>query len=299
MNILITGGSGFLGRHLCRALKAKNHSVRVLDLKQNPEFETVIGDIRDPGAVKQALKGIETVFHLAGFIEAGESVLHPYRFIDNNVLGTVVLLEGMREGNVKNFIFSSSAAVYGEPVRVPILEDDRTLPVSPYGVTKLAIEGLASSYSFSHGFTCVALRYFNLYGPEEAHEPETHAIPRFIQQINNGQEVTVWGNGEHQRDYVYISDIVDAHIKALAVEKGKFHYYNLSGKNATAVSQIIELIGKLLEKTPKVINYPQRAGDPLLLFADGSKAKRELGWEATTNLETGLKQTIDWFSHHS
>ncbi len=297
MNILVTGGSGFLGKHLCRALEKEGHKVRVLDFKKNDEFETIVGDVRNEKTTNKALEGVEAVFHLASYIEAGESVIAPYKYADNNILGTIVLLEAMRKKNIKRFLFSSSAAVYGEPVRVPILEDDRTQPINPYGMTKLAMEGLASSYSASFGFTCVALRYFNLYGPGEEHQPETHAIPRFIRQIEAGEAVTVWGSGEHKRDYVYIDDIVAAHLKALDLPEGKFHYMNLSGKNATSVMELITILEKIIGKEAKIAHESARPGDPLLLFADGSKAKKELKWESSTNLEAGLKETVSWFKH--
>jgi UDP-glucose 4-epimerase len=219
-------------------------------------------------------------------------VKRPYEYTQNNVLGTVVVLEEMRKKDIKTFVFSSSAAVYGEPMQVPIKEDDRTMPINPYGMTKLAMEALASSYSYAHGFTCVALRYFNLYGPNEDHQPETHAIPRFIDQIVKNEEVTVWGSGEHQRDFVYVSDIVDAHVKALALPEGKYHYFNLSGKNATSVADVISMIEKIMKKNATIKHFPARLGDPLLLFADSSKAKEVLGWESTTDFETGLRETI-------
>lgn len=295
MRVLVTGGSGFLGSHLCRSLKEQGHDVRVLDRHLNSEFETIQGDVGDQETIARALDGIEAVFHLASSIEAGESVLKPYEYTQNNVLGTIVLLEEMRKLGIKLFIFSSSAAIYGEPIRVPILEDDRTMPINPYGMTKLAMEALASSYSYTHGFTCVALRYFNLYGPGENHDPETHAIPRFISQIRKGEEVTVWGTGEHQRDFVYISDIVSAHLKALTLEPGKYHYFNLSGKNATKVIDIIRLLEKNLGIDAKIKNFPPRPGDPLLLFADSSKAKSILQWESQVSLEEGIKTTVEWF----
>lgn len=292
MNVLVTGGNGFLGRHLCRALKAEGHDVVCLDRNQNPECRSIVGDVYDATVVSQALQGVEAVFHLASLIEAGESVKRPYDYAQNNVMGAIVLLEEMRKRQIQTFIFSSSAAVYGEPVRVPILEDDRTIPINPYGMTKIALEALASSYSYSHGFTCVALRYFNLYGPGENHDPETHAIPRFIDQIVRGEEVTVWGNGEHQRDFVYVGDIVSAHVKSLQLEKGKYHYLNVSGKNATSVADVIAMIENILGKKATITKFPARAGDPLLLYADSSKAKTVLGWEAQTSLQEGLEKTI-------
>lgn len=217
MNILVTGAAGFLGKHLCRALHAQGHQLTLIDLKPNPEFETIIADVRDAAAMEQHIRNVDVVFHLAALIEAGESVKNPQAFVDSNITGSLNVLEAMRKNNVSTLIFSSTAAVYGEPQTIPITEDSRTLPINPYGVTKLALEGLLSSYVASHQMTGIALRYFNLYGPEEHHQPETHAIPRFISQIYKGEEVTVWGSGEHQRDYIHVNDVVDAHLKALTL----------------------------------------------------------------------------------
>jgi nucleoside-diphosphate-sugar epimerase len=295
MNILVTGGAGFLGTHLCKELVSLGHSVRVLDHNHSEIPDSIVGDVCDADTVRKALQGIEVVFHLAAHIEAGESVKEPYEYTRNNVLGFVVLLEEMRKAKCTTCVFSSSAAVYGEPLRVPIFEDDRTMPINPYGMTKLAMEALASSYSYAHGFTCVALRYFNLYGPGENHQPETHAIPRFITQIASGQEVTVWGDGSHQRDFVHVKDIVRAHIQSLTLSKGKYHYFNISGKNATKVSDVIAMIEKLLGKTANIKHFPPRPGDPLLLFADSSKAKEAMGYEASIELAYGLAETVEWF----
>lgn len=295
MNILVTGGSGFLGKHLCKALVKEGHTVKNLDLRDNPDVETILIDIQDEEKITQYFKGIDAVFHLASWIEVGDSVKEPRKYLENNILGTLSVLEAMRKNDVKKFFFSSSAAVYGEPVRAPIMEDDRTLTISPYGMTKLAMEGLVSSYVFSYGFTGVALRYFNLYGPGEDHQPETHAIPRFIEQIKNNEEVTVWGDGSNRRDFVFIDDIVRAHIMALSLPQG-FHYMNLSGKNATPVIDVIHLLEKIMEKKANIKFYPARLGDPQELFADASKAKQVMGWEAQTSLEDGLKQTVTYFT---
>lgn len=296
--IVVTGGAGFLGKHLCRALANAGHSVTVVDLRENREFPTIIADVRDHAQMEEVLQGVDVVFHLAALIEAGESVKFPQKFVDYNITGSVSVMEAMRKNNVKTFVFSSTAAVYGEPERIPIFEDDRTIPINPYGMTKLAIEGLLSSYVESHDFTGVALRYFNLYGPEEAHEPETHAIPRFINQIMNEEEVTVWGSGEHKRDYIHISDIVNAHLKALelAQEKpNKYHYFNLSTERPSSVIEIVNHIERIMNKKAQIKNFPARPGDPLVLVADASKAREGLGWSAQVDLETGLKETVTWF----
>lgn len=301
LNILVTGGAGFLGTHLCRLLAKNGHRVTVLDLKTNPEFKTVEADIRDLDQMVQHINAYDVVFHLAALIEAGESVKFPQKFVDSNISATINVLEAMRINSVKNFIFSSSAAVYGEPQHVPIKEDDRTLPVNPYGMTKLAMEALVNSYVASHKMTGVGLRYFNLYGPEEHHEPETHAIPRFIKQIYQGEEVTVWGNGEHQRDYIHVADIAEAHIQAMQLcydQPEQYHYFNISTEKPTATIEIVRKIEAVMGKSANVKNFPPRPGDPMVLVADASKAREKLGWSAKVPLETGLQETVEYFLNH-
>ncbi|MGD9129817.1 MAG: NAD-dependent epimerase/dehydratase family protein [Candidatus Woesebacteria bacterium] len=298
LNIIVTGGAGFLGTHLCRALKRVGHQIKIIDLKQNPEFRTVIADVRDQKRMLKEIKNADLVFHLASLIEAGESVEKPQKYIDFNLNGSVSVLEAMRINQIKTFIFSSSAAIYGEPLKIPIQEDDRTIPINPYGMTKLAMEGLLSSYVAAHSFTGIALRYFNLYGPEEHHQPETHAIPRFIKQIYEGSEVTVWGDGGYQRDFIYIDDIVEAHLKAIDLslkEPQKYHYLNLSTEKPASVIEIIHLIEKIMDKKANIKHFPDRPGDPRVLVADASKARKVLNWQAKIDLETGLTKTVDYF----
>ncbi len=296
--IIVTGGSGFLGKHLCRALKHAGHEVKNIDLRDNPEFPAVIADIQDTQKMLAEVKDADAVFHLAALIEAGESVKFPQKFVDVNISGTVSVLEAMRQNNISTFIFSSSAAVYGEPLRSPIFEDDRTIPINPYGMTKLAMEGLVSSYVESYGFTGMGLRYFNLYGPEENHQPETHAIPRFIKQIYKGEEVTVWGSGEHRRDFIHIDDIVSGHIRGLEFSQQqphKYHYFNFSTQKPASVAEVIQLLEEIMEKKAKIKNFPNRPGDPLVLVADATKAQELLGWKAQVGLRQGLEETVKYF----
>lgn len=296
--IIVTGGSGFLGRHLLRALVKEGYQVKNIDLRVNPEFETVVADVRDKEKMLAEIKDADLVFHLASLIEAGESVKEPQKYIDYNLDGTLNILEAMRINGVGAMAFSSSAAVYGEPLRVPIEEDDRTMPINPYGMTKLAMEALLSSYVNSHGITGIALRYFNLYGPEEHHEPESHALPRFIKQIYNDQEVTVWGSGEHQRDYIHVRDIVDAHLKAITLaetQPNKYHYFNISTEKPASVAEIVGLIEDALGKKALIKNFPPRPGDPLLLFAKASKAREQLGWTSQVELKDGIKEMVEYF----
>ncbi len=297
-NIVVTGGSGFLGKHLCRRLLTDGHQVKNIDLRPNNEVETIIADVRDATSMKREVAVADGVFHLASLIEAGESVINPQAFIDTNITGTLNILEAMKANQVPLLIFSSSAAIYGEPQQVPIQEDDRSLPINPYGMTKLAMEGLLSSYVKAHHLTGVALRYFNLYGPEEHHVPETHAIPRFIEQISNHQPVTVWGDGGHRRDYVYIDDIVEAHVQALfyaLAHPRQYHYFNLSTEQPASVLDIIRQLEQIQEKKAQIAYHPERPGDPRELWASAAKAHHLLGWQAQVSLSTGLKKTVDYF----
>lgn len=300
LRIIVTGGSGFLGHHLIRSFLREGHQVRNIDLRLNPEHETLVADVRNQNRMLELIKDADVVFHLASLIEAGESVKEPAKYFDNNLLGTLSVLEAMRQNQINKIIISSSAAIYGEPQRTPIQEDDRTLPINPYGVTKLAMEGLLRSYVASHGFTGLALRYFNLYGPEEHHQPETHAIPRFIRQISQNEEVTVWGDGGHLRDYVYISDIVDAHLLALTYtldHPHDYHYFNLSAEQPASVLEIIKYLEKFINKTANIKFFPDRPGDPRILVADASKARTQLEWQSSVSLEKGLERTCQYFLH--
>jgi len=303
MKIIVTGGSGFLGTHMVRALIAAGHNIKNIDLvpsrdQDDENFETVIADIRDTERMKLEIIDAEVVFHFAGLIEAGESVKFPQKFIDNNISGTLSVLEAMRVNNIKTIIFSSSAAIYGEPQNIPISEDDRSIPINPYGMTKLAMEGLISSYVGLHGFTGVALRYFNLYGPGEHHQPETHAMPNFIRQVYENRDVEVFGTGEHQRDYIHVKDIVDAHIKALDFalkNPNQYHYMNLSTEKPSTTKEIAETIIRVMEKNSRIVYLPERPGDPLVLTASAQKAHEVIGWEAQVSLEVGIRETAEYF----
>ena len=197
--VLVTGGSGFLGSHLCKNLETSGYEVRVFDLKPSNDQETIIGDLRDQDGIqlKNALQGVNAVMHLAGSIEAEESFREPKKYVQNNILGSFNLLEAMREAKINKLIFSSSAAVYGEPASIPISESAIIHPINTYGATKAAVESLMSSYAYSYGFSAVALRYFNIYGPGENHIPETHLIPRFIYMMKKKSAKTLDACSRH------------------------------------------------------------------------------------------------------
>lgn len=294
--ILVTGGAGFLGSHLCKNLERSGYGVRVFDLKPSNDQETILGDLRDPESpqLREALQGVNAVIHLAGFIEAGESYREPRKYVQNNILGSFNLLEAMRETQVKKLIFSSSAGVYGEPDSIPIPESAATHPINTYGATKAAVEALMSSYAHNYDLSAVALRYFNLYGPGENHIPETHLVPRFIYMMKKDMDLTVWGNGSQVRDYVHVEDVAAAHILALNQGKG-FQAINLSSGSGKSVNDMIYLISDALKVDPRVSYLPERPGDPKVLEADTKKAEQILGWKVTKSLEDGIRETVKYF----
>jgi nucleoside-diphosphate-sugar epimerase len=298
--IIVTGGTGFLGSHLIPALQQQGYTVKNIDVRPSDLCPTIVADVRDQEKMIAEIKNADAVFHLASLIEAGESVKEPQKFIDHNISGTLAVLEAMRINGISTFLFSSSAAVYGEPLSIPIQEDDRTIPINPYGMTKLAMEGLLSSYVKAHNFTGVALRYFNLYGPKEHHQPETHALPRFIKQIYDGTEVTVWGDGSHLRDYIHITDVVEGHLQALTFalkpeNQHRYHYFNLSTEKPSTVLDIVKIVETTLKKKAHIKHFPERLGDPQVLYASSLKAREQLGWQARITLEVGVTETVEYY----
>ena len=232
MRILVTGGAGFIGSHVSRLLLGAGHSVTVLDnLKSGhkdaipKEAKLVVGDISDPKKCAEALAGVNAVIHMAGLIIVPESVKDPIKYCNNNVIGTVSLLESMRKAGVKKIIFSSSACVYGTPQELPIKEDAPLHPDNPYGASKASIEAFLQSYHAVFGFDVVILRYFNPYGPGEMHDPETHAIPNFIKATLAKKPLPLYWKGEQVRDFIYIEDLARAHVDVLSLSG--FEIFNM------------------------------------------------------------------------
>ncbi len=300
MKILVTGGAGFIGSRIVAQLLEAGHTVTVLDnlttgFKTNvPEAARLIeGDIRDAAAVHQAVEGQDAVIHLAAQALVPESVADPQKAFDINLGGGQNLLEAMRLAGVKRLVHSSTAAVYGNPVKVPIQEDDLKLPINPYGATKYAFEQLLHAYHKAYGLNVIMFRYFNPYGPTEIHDPETHAIPNFIKATLTGKPVPLYWNGEQTRDFFYVDDIARAHVMGL--EKDGFKAYNLGSGSAILVREVVEKIFELAGTKSEIQNLGERAGDPPRLMADISKVKSELGWEPQVSLEEGLSKTITAF----
>lgn len=305
MKILVTGGGGFIGSHVVKLLLDQGHEVTVVDNLSkgyqqllDPKAKFVQADITDQTKLEQILPGHETVIHMASFIEVGESVKKPVEFTQNNIVGTVKLLEAMRISNVKKIILSSSACVYGKPSKLPITEDDPLgVQENPYGITKITSEQFCNLYHTLYNFDVVILRYFNPYGPGELHEPETHAIPNFIKAVLSKTPVPLFWNGSQIRDFIYIDDLASAHV--LPLNLTGLHILNVGTETGVKVIDVVKKIFQIVGYAVDIENKGERKGDVVQLVASSQKIRQELGWEAKTDLEEGLKKTIEFFKFSS
>ncbi|MGG4034345.1 UDP-glucose 4-epimerase GalE [Paenibacillus cisolokensis] len=322
MAVLVTGGAGYIGSHAVAALLERGEDVVVLDNLEQGHREAVlggklyVGDLRDRDVVDQVFgeNEIDAVIHFAANSLVGESMKDPGKYYHNNVYGTLCLLEGMNRHGVKRIVFSSTAATYGEPERVPIDELDRTLPTNAYGETKLAMEKMMKWFDIAHGIKYVSLRYFNAAGAHESgrigedHNPETHLVPIVLQAAAGKRpHISVFGDdydtpdGTCIRDYIHVSDLADAHV--LAVERlrggGDSAVYNLGSGNGFSVKQVIEIARNVTGRDIKVVTEPRRAGDPAVLVASSARARRELGWQPKRErLEDIIRSAWQWHQAH-
>ncbi len=301
MKILVTGGAGFIGCAVTKLLLDQNHTVTILDnlshghqefIDERADF--IKADILDEVRLMEILPGHDAVIHMSSLIEVGESVKNPVEFTQNNILGTVKLLEAMRKTNVKKIIFSSSACVYGKPIKIPITEED---PLgeqeNPYGLTKVSMEQFCQLYHNLYNFDVVILRYFNPYGPFELHTPETHAIPNFIKAVLQKRPIPLFWKGEQIRDFIYIDDLTLAHVITLPLSG--LHIYNIGTETGSKVIDVVKKIFEITGQEVEIEDKGERKGDVAELVASAQKLKDELGWEAKTDLDEGLKKTIDFF----
>ena len=301
IKILVTGGAGFIGSQVSRLLLEADHQVVVLDnLKTGhknavPKGAKLIeGDIADSQKTKLALKDVDAVIHMAGLIVVSESVKYPQKYFENNVLGTVNLLESMKDTGVKKIIFSSSACVYGEAKKLPITEDAPLAPDNPYGATKASVEAFIQSYHAIYGFDATILRYFNPYGPGELHDPETHAIPNFIKATLAKKPIPLYWKGQQIRDFIYIEDLARAHIDVLKL-KG-FNIFNLGTETGIKVKDVVEEIFKIVGYKVPINDLGARPGDVHASYASSKKLQKAVGWRAKVSLTEGLRRTIEYFS---
>lgn len=323
MAILVLGGAGYIGSHTVYELIDAGRDVVVADNLQtgfraavHPKAKFYQLDIRDRAALDTLFQAedIEGVIHFAASSQVGESMSDPLKYYDNNLHGTMVLLQSMVAHGVNKIVFSSTAATYGEPERVPILETDRTDPTNCYGETKLSMEHMMRWVSQAHGLKYVALRYFNACGAHpsgaigEAHNPETHLIP-LILQVPNGQreKISIFGDdyptkdGTCIRDYIHVTDLAQAHILALdyLLNGGDNNVFNLGNGVGFTVKEVIDVARAVTGHPIPAVTTPRRAGDPAQLIASSEKAIKVLGWKPKYNdLNTIIATAWKWHSAH-
>jgi UDP-glucose 4-epimerase len=323
MSILVCGGAGYIGSHTVHELINQNKDVIIVDNLQtghmkavNPKAKFYKGDIRDSEFLDKVFSenSIEAVIHFAANSLVGESMVKPLLYFNNNVYGMQILLESMVKHNIKNIVFSSTAAVYGEPKKIPILEDDETNPTNTYGETKLTMEKMMKWVSKANGITYVSLRYFNASGAiqdgsiGEDHFPESHLIPLILQvPLKKRDAITVFGedyetpDGTCIRDYIHVLDLADAHIKAVEyLQKGnESNIFNLGNGVGFSVKEMIDCAKEATNEEIKVVIGERRAGDPAKLIASNEKAKKILGWEPKyTDVKDVISTAWGWHKNH-
>ncbi len=300
--VLVTGGAGYIGSHTCKALSLAGYLPVTFDnlvyghdwaVKWGPLER---GDILDRGRLNDVVSHYKpkAVVHFAAFTYVGESVADPGKYYRNNVSGSLGLLEAARDHGVRRFVFSSTCAIYGVPNSLPIREDARQNPINPYGVSKQIVERMLSDFGVAHDIRSVALRYFNAAGADldhetgKSHDPETHLIPLVMDAASGRRpDVTIFGtdyptpDGTCIRDYIHVSDLADAHVKALqALEQGSpSGAYNLGNERGFSVREVIDAVERLTGLRVPAKLGDRRSGDPARLIGDASRAHRELGWE--------------------
>ncbi len=321
--ILVTGGAGYIGSHAVLSLLKDNYEILIFDNLERGHIETVEtlqklgkvtffkGDLRKADDLERVFKqyNIESVLHFAAFALVEESVKEPFKYYKNNVLGSVNLINIMLKNNVKNIVFSSSCATYGEPKYFPIDEKHPQKPINPYGEAKLEVEKILLEYDKLYGLKSVILRYFNVAGCDEYcrigewHEPETHLIPNILKCATNKEKIfKIYGDdyntpdGTCIRDYVNVEDLADAHKLALEYLKkeNKSDIFNLGTEKGNSVKEIFDICEKTVNsKVNREITH-RRAGDPAILYADSAKAKKILGWKPNRTLEESIQRAFEW-----
>lgn len=319
--ILVVGGGGYIGSHMVKELIDHHYDVLILDNLSTGHRRLVTGgrfihgDLRDTTLLDCLFSEnrIDAVMHFAAFSLVGESVQRPLKYYRNNVAGTIELIEAMIRHDVLRFVFSSTAAVYGEPDRTPIPETHPCRPTNPYGASKLSVERLLSDCDSAYGLKSVCLRYFNAAGADvsgqigEMHNPETHLIPLVLKAALTKTPITIFGtdyqtpDGTCLRDYVHVTDLAQAHMLALdTLMAGEgSDVYNLGNHVGYSVRQVIDIAGKVTGKKIDVMEEKRRPGDPAILVADGSKIKERLKWQPRyEQLETIIQTAWNWHRNH-
>lgn len=321
-DILVVGGAGYIGAHMVKQLARAGYRPVVLDNLSGGVREAVgkarlvVADLGNPGAIDALMQAYDfaAVMHFASFIQVGESVADPAKYYDNNVGNTVRLLEAMVRHGVNRFIFSSTAAIFGEPEYVPIDEKHPTVPINPYGRSKWMVEQILADFDTAYGLRSSCLRYFNAAGADpdgdigECHAPETHLIPLVLQAASGRRPaITIYGenyetpDGTCVRDYIHVSDLCDAHLLALEAlfEGGPSTHYNLGNGAGYSIMEVVAAVERVTGKTIQRESGPRRPGDPPVLVADASLAKQALNWRPQFSaIDTIIDHAWRWERRH-
>jgi UDP-glucose 4-epimerase len=301
MKVLVTGGAGFIGSWVTRTLLAENHEVTVLDNLSKgfrdlvPEGAHLIeGDLRDDERLPEWLRGHDAVIHMAGFIEVGRSVQEPVLFAENNIVNGVRLLEAMHRADVSKIVFSSSATVYGNPSKLPISEEDPLgAQNNPYGATKVSTEAFVVTYNQLYGMDAIIMRYFNPYGPNELHDPETHAVPNFMKSVIANERIPLYWKGEVVRDYFFVEDLARAHTAVLPLSG--LEVFNVGSDTGAKTIDVLREIMDIAGSEVPIEDLGERAGDVPANYASSEKLRAATGWRAQVGLREGLERTYEWF----
>jgi UDP-glucose-4-epimerase GalE len=315
MRVLVIGGAGYIGSHTARALRRHDHEVIIYDnLSTGHEFlakgfELVVGDIADSGKLRTALERTEAVVHFAAHAYVGESVTNPRKYFRNNVEGALTLLNTAIDAGVRRLVFSSTCAVYGTPVAVPITEEATRQPINPYGASKLFFENALEAYDRAYGLRFAALRYFNAAGADESgeigelHDPETHLIPLALAASQEtAPALQIFGtdyptaDGTCVRDYIHVNDLAEAHVLALhRLARGEPSFaVNLGTSQGHSVFEIVKAVEEVTGKAVNRVEGPRRAGDPPALVADPTRARQLLQWKANRSLHDIVATAWKW-----
>jgi UDP-glucose-4-epimerase GalE len=316
--VLVTGGAGYIGSHTCLALERAGYAPVTFDNLHRGHRSAVrwgplvVGDLADKTAIRHAIRtfNIDAVLHFAAFAYVGESVENPSLYFQNNVANTLNLLDVMRETGVRHLVFSSTCAVYGVPDSMPITETTPTVPINPYGESKLQVERMLAWFQRAYSFKWSALRYFNAAGAEpgaligESHDPESHLIPLAIQAaLGLGRDLKIFGtdyptpDGTAVRDYIHVSDLANAHVRALEYLRGGgiSEVFNLGTGRGLSVREVVEEVRRATARSVPCTETQRRQGDPPQLVADAAKAMRVLGWQPThSDLKTLVSTALEW-----
>ncbi|MDI6820381.1 MAG: SDR family oxidoreductase [Candidatus Hodarchaeaceae archaeon] len=301
--VLVTGGAGFIGSHIVDKLIADGYEVVVFDdlsagklgnirrHSDEPDFRFVRGDVRDARVVERALEGADAVIHEAALVSVPLSTEKPALTNEVNVLGTLNLLRGSLKAGVRRFVYASSCAVYGAASRIPISEDAPLKPLSLYGESKLAAEGFCQTFYHEHGLETVRLRYFNVYGPRQAAGEYAGVMLKFLERIRRDQPPIIFGDGEQTRDFIHVSDVVEATMLALNRRGVAGEVFNIGTGEATTINRLCEIFLELAGKTHlKPIYSDAKPGDIRHSLADITKARQVLGFRPKVSLEEGVKK---------